>query len=113
MIKNEAEVFKMTVECVSTVYNELGKDYQNKSILKALVYELEKCGFAVQKDKKILLKYKRARINTAYTVDILINNNVAVLIRKKCCQDDILKKLVHTILTLSKYKLVIVLDNDN
>ena len=71
---------KQIIKCFYTVYNVLGYGFLENVYEKALKYELEKDGLAVERQKPINVYYDKVLVGE-YFADLLVNDSVIIEIK--------------------------------
>lgn len=77
------ELTKSLIGIYYDVYNELGYGFLERVYHKAMIIELNKRGFEVEKEKKIQVYYKNEIVGE-YIPDLIINKSV--IIELKCVE---------------------------
>lgn len=75
------ESYKIRGACFE-VYKNLGGDFKEKIINKALVKELIICGFSVENQKRINIFYKGEKVGT-YIPDIIVDEKIVLELKAK------------------------------
>jgi GxxExxY protein len=92
------------------VHKALGAGLLESTYQKCLVYELTKCGFQVESEKAISIRYKELIVETAYRIDILVNDSVVVELKAVDKIIDVHKAQVLTYLKHGNYKVGLLLN---
>ncbi len=77
----ENELSKIILEASLKVHRALGPGLLESSYEKCLLYELEKAGLFVEKQKPFPLVYETIRLNAGYRVDLLVEKKVIIEIK--------------------------------
>jgi GxxExxY protein len=71
------ELTSAIIGCFYDVYNELGFGFLEKVYENALMIELESKGFVVEKQKQIIVFFKKKRVGD-YFADLIVDGNVII-----------------------------------
>ncbi|HEU4994446.1 MAG TPA: GxxExxY protein [Gemmatimonadaceae bacterium] len=63
------------------VHSELGPGLLESAYIACLAYELRKCGFDVQKQVTLPVKYDSVELDVGYRIDLLVNDAVIVEVK--------------------------------
>jgi GxxExxY protein len=85
----ENEIAKLVFEAALKVHSELGPGLLESTYEECLVYELQKSGLKVEKQKPLPLVYENIKLNVGYRVDIMIENKFIVEVKSVEAINDI------------------------
>lgn len=77
----ENEISKIVFDCGLKIHRKLGIGLYETVYEQCLIFELEKAGLTVEKQKDISVVYDSLTIDKAFRVDLLIENKVIVEIK--------------------------------
>ena len=77
----ENEISKIIFDCGLRIHRKIGIGLYENVYERCLIYELEKAGLKVEKQKDISIEYDELIIEKAFRVDLLIENKVIVEIK--------------------------------
>ena len=77
----ENEISKIIFDCGLRIHRKIGIGLYESVYEQCLIYELEKAGLKVEKQKDISIEYDELIIEKAFRVDLLIENKVIVEIK--------------------------------
>lgn len=92
------------------IHKSLGCGLLESTYLECLFYELKNAGFKVEKEKTLAIKYKELSIETAYRIDLLVEDSVVIELKAVNKIVDIHKAQVLTYLKNGNYKLGLLLN---
>lgn len=92
------------------VHKTLGPGILESTYLRCLFYELGNAGLKVEKEKAVSIKYKDLEIETAYRLDLLVEDSVVVELKAVEKILDIHKAQVLTYLKNGNYRLGLLLN---
>ena len=104
------QISRATIGKAIEVHKALGPGILESTYLKCLFYELENAGLKVEKEKTVSIKYKDLEIETAYRLDLLVEDSVVVELKAVEKILDIHKAQVLTYLKNGNYKLGLLLN---
>ncbi len=73
-----AELTEKIIKAAMEVHSQLGPGLLESAYEECLVYELQKMGLSVERQKPVPLIYKEIQLEYGYRIDILVNNKVIV-----------------------------------
>lgn len=74
----ENELSKIVIGYAIEIHSTLGSGLLEKAYQECLVYQLQKDGFKVEKEKPISIIYNEFKITNAYRLDLLIENKLVI-----------------------------------
>jgi GxxExxY protein len=108
MIENE--ISKKIIGCAIEVHRHLGVGLLESAYQTCLMYELQKAGLKVIKEKSMPIIYKDIKLDHGYRIDLLIEDKVVVELKTVDFLTDVHKAQVLTYLKLGNYKLGLLLN---
>jgi GxxExxY protein len=112
-MKTEDELNKISGSIIGKaidIHKALGSGLLESTYRECLFYELTNAGLKVEKEKPISIKYKSLNIETAYRIDLLVEDFVVVELKSVERIADIHKAQVLTYLKNGSYKLGLLLN---
>ena len=94
-----------TIGCALTVHKALGPGLLESAYQECLLYELNKAGLLVEKQKPLPLTYEEVRLDCGYRVDLIVEHQLIVEVKSVEGLNDIHLAQVLTYLKLSHCKL--------
>ncbi len=101
----ENEISQKIIGCAIEVHKVLGPGLLESAYQECLLYELEKSGLNVQKQKPLPLIYKDMKLETGYRLDLIVENKVIIEIKSVETINDIHVAQLLTYLKLSGCRL--------
>ncbi|MCF8228372.1 MAG: GxxExxY protein [Bacteroidales bacterium] len=101
----ENELSKVILEASLKVHRALGPGLLESSYEKCLLYELEKAGLFVEKQKPLPLVYETIKLDAGYRVDLLVEKKVIIEIKSVEVLNEVYLAQLLTYLKLSGCKL--------
>lgn len=109
-LSRENELSNIIIGCAIEVHRQLGPGLYESTYRDCLVYELEKQGLLVEKEKKLTLVYKEIELDQSFRIDILVEN--LVVVELKCVEElnNVHMSQVLTYLKLGEFRLGLLLN---
>ena len=101
----ENEIAKIVLDCAFKVHKQLGPGLLESVYEVALVYELEKAGLSIEKQKGIPVVYDIIRLELGFRADIIVEGKVIIEIKSIEALQDVHFKQLLTYLKLTNLKL--------
>jgi len=101
----ENEISERIIGCAIEVHKSLGPGLLESAYLECLIYELQKAGLRVEKQKPLPLIYKDVKLDAGYRIDILVEGKVIIELKSVEAINEIHIAQVLTYLKLSGCKL--------
>jgi GxxExxY protein len=101
----ENELSEKIIGCAIEVHKSLGPGLLESAYLECLLYELQKAGFKVEKQKALPLIYKEVKLDAGYRLDLIVENKVIIEVKSVEALNDVHVAQVLTYLKLSGCKL--------
>lgn len=102
---HENDITGITIGCAIEVHKQLGPGLLESTYREALLYELRRKDVQVEKEVKVPLKYKSINLDTAYRLDLIINNKIIVELKSVESLNDLHFAQLLTYLKLTNCKL--------
>ncbi len=106
----ENEIAKIVLDCAFKVHKQLGPGLLESVYEVALVYELEKAGLSIEKQKGIPVVYDIIRLELGFRADIIVEGKVIIEIKSIEALQDVHFKQLLTYLKLANLKLGLLLN---
>jgi len=106
----ENEISKIILDCAFKVHTKLGPGLLEKVYQECLIFELEKKGLKVEKEKPMPLVYENIKFDCGYRIDLLIENKVVVELKVVEAFNDVHIAQTLTYMRLSECKLGLLLN---
>jgi GxxExxY protein len=103
MIENE--ISEKIIGCSIEVHKSLGPGLLENAYQECLLYELQKAGLYVEKQKALPLIYKDIKLDAGYRLDLIVENKVIIEVKSIDALNDIHTAQVLTYLKVSGCKL--------
>ncbi len=101
----ENEISEKIIGCAIEVHKSLGPGLLESAYLECLLYELQKAGLHVEKQKPLPLIYKEVKLDVGYRIDLIVESKVIIEVKSIEALNDIHIAQVLTYLKLSGCKL--------
>ena len=101
----ENQLSRVIFDCALKVHRALGPGLLESSYEECMLYELNKSGLWVVKQKPLPLIYEEVKLDVGYRVDLLVENKVIIEIKSVDALNDIHLAQILTYLKLSGCKL--------
>lgn len=75
---SDNQITEKIIGCAIKVHKALGPGLLESSYQECLAYELMKCGFFVEKEKPLPLKYEDVTLDCGYRVDLFVEKRIIV-----------------------------------
>ena len=75
---SENEIAKVIIGCAINVHKKLGPGLLESSYEECLVYEINKTGLRVERQKSLPLIYEEVKLDVGYRIDLLIEEKVII-----------------------------------
>jgi GxxExxY protein len=102
---HENDIVKKVIDLSFKIHKNLGPGLLENMYQNCLVYELQKLGYQVEKEKALPVIYETIKMECGYRVDILIDNKVVVEVKSINSLLDIHLAQLLTYLRIGKFKL--------
>ncbi len=99
------KIFKSILDCSYKLHSALGPGLLESAYTECLLYELERSGYYVEKQKQLPLIYKEVKLDAGYRIDLLVENTIVIEIKSVDALADIYLAQILTYLKLSGCKL--------
>jgi len=99
------KIFKSILDCSYKLHSALGPGLLESAYTECLLYELERSGYYVEKQKQLPLIYKEVKLDAGYRIDLLVENTIVIEIKSVDALADIHLAQILTYLKLSGCKL--------
>lgn len=106
----ENEISKIVFECGLKIHRKLGIGLFESVYETCLVYELEKTGLKVERQKYLPINYEEIRIENAFKMDLLIENKVVLEIKSVDSLNNFHAAQLKNYLRLGDYRLGMLLN---
>ena len=100
------EVDKLTEKVIGLaieVHRHLGPGLLESAYQECLYYELKEAGLLVEKEKKLPIEYKEISLDQGYRIDLLVENQLVLEIKKVETFTDVHKAQILTYMRLGNY----------
>ncbi|MEM6735981.1 MAG: GxxExxY protein [Bacteroidota bacterium] len=87
------------------VHSQLGPGLLESAYQECLAYELNKCGYSVQKEKSLPLVYEEITLECGYRVDLLVEDQIIIEVKAVDTLNDVHLAQVLTYLKLANLRL--------
>ena len=101
----ENELSKIVIGLAIDVHTTLGPGLLESTYEKCLFYEIQECGLKVEMQKKLPLIYKEITFDTAYRIDLIVEDKLIIEIKAVEELNDVHLAQVLTYIKLSHCKL--------
>ncbi len=101
----ENDIAKKVIDLSFKIHKNLGPGLLENVYQNCLVYELQKLGYRVEKEKALPVIYETIKMECGYRVDILIENRVVIEVKSTSSLLDIHLAQLLTYLKIGKFKL--------
>lgn len=105
LFMSENEIAKIIIGCAINVHKKLGPGLLESSYEECLVYEINKTGLRVERQKALPLIYEEVRLDVGYRIDLLIEGKVIIELKAVEFLNDVHLAQILTYLKLSDCKL--------
>jgi GxxExxY protein len=99
------KICKSILDCSYKLHSALGPGLLESAYTECLLYELERSGYYVEKQKQLPLIYKEVKLDAGYRIDLLVENTIVIEIKSVDALADIHLAQILTYLKLSGCKL--------
>lgn len=107
---SENEISKIVFECGLKIHRKLGVGLFESVYETCLVYELEKAGLKVERQKSLSIDYDEILIENAFKMDLLIEDKVVLEIKSVESLNNFHAAQLKNYLRLGNYKLGMLLN---
>ncbi|MGZ4033645.1 MAG: GxxExxY protein [Bacteroidia bacterium] len=101
----ENEISKIIIGCAINIHKKLGPGLLESSYEECLVYEINKTGLRVERQKSLPLIYEEVKLDIGYRIDLLIEEKVIIELKAVEFINDVHLAQILTYLKLSNCKL--------
>jgi len=101
----ENELSKIVFEAGLKVHKALGPGLLESAYEECLLYELQKLGLFVEKQKSLPLIYEEVKLDAGYRIDLLVEKKIIIEIKSVEALNDLHLAQILTYLKLSNCKL--------
>ena len=101
----ENEISKIIFDCGLRIHRKIGIGLYESVYEQCLIYELEKAGLKVEKQKALPLVYEEVKLDVGYRIDIIVEDKFIVEIKSVEALNDVHLAQLLTYLRLSDCKL--------
>jgi GxxExxY protein len=105
LIMLENDISKIIIDCAIEVHKSLGPGLLESAYLECLLYELQKAGLQVEKQKPLPLVYKEIKLDVGYRINLIVERKVIIELKSVEALNEIHMAQVLTYLKLSGCKL--------
>lgn len=109
-MKSENELATIIIGCAIEVHRNLGPSLLEKTYRECLVYELQKSGLSVEKEKTLPLIYKDVHLEQGFRMDIVVEKKVVIEIKTVEAFNDVHLTQLLTYLKFGEYRLGLLLN---
>lgn len=102
---SENEIAKIVIGYAINVHKKLGPGLLESSYEECLVYEINKTGLRVERQKALPLIYEEVKLDVGYRIDLLIEGKVIIELKAVEFLNDVHLAQILTYLKLSDCKL--------
>ncbi len=106
----ENEISKIVFECGLKIHRKLGIGLLESVYETCLVYELEKSGLKVERQKYLPIHYEEVKIENAFKMDVLVEEKVVLEIKSVESLNNFHAAQLKNYLRLGNYKLGMLLN---
>ena len=99
----ENDIAKKVIDLSFKIHKNLGPGLLENVYQNCLVYELQKLGYRVEKEKALPVIYETIKMECGYRVDILIENRVVIEVKSTSSLLDIHLAQLLTYLKIGKF----------
>ncbi len=100
-----SEMTKTIIGCAIKVHRVLGPGLLESAYQECLIYELDKAGYRIQREKPMPIIYEEVKLNHGYRIDILVENKVVIELKTVERFTDVHFAQILTYMKLGEYKL--------
>jgi len=104
-MKSENEIATIIIGCAIEVHRNLGPGLLEKTYRDCLVFELQRAGLKVEKEKAMPLVYKEVQLDQGFRMDIVVENKVVIEIKTVEAFNDVHLAQLLTYLKFGEYRL--------
>ena len=101
----EDELSNIVIGLAIKVHTALGPGLLESVYRECLYYEINKCGFRVEKEKSLPVIYEDVKLDVGYRLDILVENKLILEIKAVDCLNEVHFAQLLTYLKLTNCKL--------
>jgi len=109
-MKSENEIATIIIGCAIEVHRNLGPGLLEKTYRDCLVFELQRAGLKVEKEKAMPLVYKEVQLDQGFRMDIVVENKVVIEIKTVEAFNDVHLAQLLTYLKFGEYRLGLLLN---
>ena len=106
----ENEISRIVLNCAIKIHKKLGPGLLESTYETCLCYELKKQNLKVEKQKALSLTYDEIKIESAYYIDLIVNDKVIIELKAVESIKEVHKAQLYTYLKLSNCKLGLLLN---
>ena len=99
------KISEVIIGCTIKVHRTLGPGLLESAYQECLLYELEKLGLKVEKEKPMPIVYEEVKLDHGYRIDLLVEDRVVVELKTVDQFNEVHTAQVLTYLKLGNYKL--------
>jgi len=99
------KISEVIIGCAIKVHRTLGPGLLESAYQECLLYELEKLGLKVEKEKPMPIVYEEVKLDHGYRIDLLVEDRVVVELKTVDQFNEVHTAQVLTYLKLGNYKL--------
>lgn len=107
---NENEISAIVVDAGLKIHRALGAGLYEKVYEQCLEYELKNRGLLVERQKFLAIQYEDLKVENAFKIDLLIENEVVVEIKAPEALDNFYNAQLLNYLRLGNYRLGLLLN---
>jgi len=108
--KNLNSVTEQIIKAAIDIHKTLGPGLLETAYEKCLVYDLSQKGLKIEQQKPLLVIYKKVKLDCAYRLDLLIENEVVVELKAVECILPIHQAQLLSYLKLGSFKVGLLLN---
>jgi len=98
------------INCAIEVHKTLGPGLLEKAYKECLYYKLCKSGLIVEKEKILPLVFEELKVDSAYRIDLLVENKIVVELKSIKKIEEIHLAQILTYMKLGKFKVGLILN---
>lgn len=106
----ENEISRIVLNCALKIHKKLGPGLLESTYETCLFYELKKQKLNVEKQKPLSLTYEEINIESAYIIDLIVNEKVIIELKAVESIREVHKAQLYTYLKLSNCQLGLLLN---
>lgn len=104
------EIFKKVLDCAFEVHSNLGRGLLESVYEECLIFELQRAGLIVERQKSLPLTYKGLLLESRLRIDILVENQIIIELKAVEELNDVHLAQTLTYLKLSGCKLALLVN---